>query len=49
MKSKEEILKIAQGFCSRNDTECAVFMSGFLRGWEECLKELGYGQDSETN
>ena len=42
MKSREEILKMAQEICPRNDTECAVFISGFMRGWEECLKEMGY-------
>lgn len=49
MKLKEEIIKIAKEMCSRNDSECAVFISGFVKGWEECEKELGYGQDSETN
>lgn len=49
MKSKEEIIKIAKEMCPRNDSECAVFISGFVKGWEECEKKLGYGQDSETN
>lgn len=45
MKSKEEIIKIAKEICSRNDSECAVFISGFVKGWEECEKE--HGQDRE--
>ena len=45
MKSKEEILKIAKEMCPRNDSECAVFVTGFLKGWEECEKENG--QDRE--
>lgn len=49
MKSREEIIKIAKEMCPRNDSECAVFISGFIKGWEECEKELEYGQDSETN
>lgn len=49
MKSKEEILKMAQELCPRTDTECAIFISGFMRGWEECLKEIGYGQDREMD
>jgi hypothetical protein len=49
MKSKEEILKTAQELCPRADAECAIFINGFIKGWEECLKELGYGQDRETD
>ena len=49
MKSREEVQKIAQELCPRTDSECAIFISGFVRGWEECLNELGYGQDSEEN
>lgn len=49
MKSREEVQKIAQELCQRADTECAVFISGFMRGWEECLKELGYEFDREEN
>ena len=41
MKSKEEVLKIAKEMCPRNDTECAVFISGFMKGWEMCEKENG--------
>ena len=49
MKSKEEIMKHAREICQRDDTECAIFISGFVRGWEECLKELGYGQDKQVD
>lgn len=49
MKNKEEILKIAEELCPRNDLGCAIFISGFMRGWEECLKEIGYGQDRELD
>lgn len=49
MKSKEEILKIAKELCPRENAECAVFISGFIRGWEECLKENGYGQNREED
>ena len=49
MKNKEEILKRAKELCSRKDSECAIFISGFMRGWEECLKEIGYGQDKELD
>ena len=40
MKSKEEILKRAKELCQENNTECAIFISGFLRGYEECLEDL---------
>ena len=49
MKSKEEIQKLAKDLCPRNDAECAIFISGFVRRWEECLKELGYGQDKQVD
>lgn len=47
MKSKEEIIKIAKEMCPRNDSECAVFISGFIKGWKECEKENGL--DREEN
>ena len=49
MKSREEIQKIAQELCPRTDAECAVFISGFVRGWEECQKEMSNGLDREEN
>lgn len=49
MKSKEEIRKMAQELCPRTDAECAIFINGFIRGWEECLKEMGYEQDREMD
>ena len=45
MKSKKEILKIAKEMCPRNDSECAVFITGFLKGWEECEKESGQNRE----
>lgn len=47
MKSKEEIIKIAKEMCPRNDSECAVFISGFVKGWEKCEQENG--QDREMD
>lgn len=49
MKSREEVQKIAQELCPRTDSECAVFINGFVRGWEECLKELGYEFNKKEN
>ena len=49
MKSREEVQKIAQELCPRNDSECAIFIGGFVKGWEECLKDLGYEFDREEN
>ena len=50
MKSKKEITNIAKELCPLDNSECAIFISGFLHGWEECLKELEKnGQDREKN
>lgn len=38
-KSKEEILKMAKELCNREDAECAIFISGFIKGYEVCQKE----------
>ena len=39
MKTKNEVLKKARELCSENSSECAVFVSGFIRGYEECLED----------
>ena len=39
MKSEEEILKQAKELCNRDDAECAIFVSGYLRGYKDCQKE----------
>lgn len=49
MKTEKEVLKIAKELCQRQDTECAVFITGFLKGWEMCLNEMGYELDREKN
>ena len=36
----EDIVKIAKEFCPQKSSECAIFISGFVKGWEECLKRL---------
>lgn len=49
MKSNEEIVKQAKELCPRTDSECAIFLSGFIAGFRAAEKEYGYGQDSEEN
>ena len=44
-KTKEEIAKQAKEICKREDTECAIFVSGYIRGFEDCLKELENKQE----
>lgn len=39
MKSDEKIIEKAREMCSREDAECVIFISGFLAGYKECLKE----------
>lgn len=39
MKSDEKIIEKARELCSREDAECAIFISGFLAGYKECLRE----------
>ena len=47
MKSKEEIVKQARELCKREDAECAVFISGYVRGYEDCQKE--YEKENEQS
>ena len=47
MESREEIVQKAREFCPQETSECAVFINGFVKGWEECLKK--YGLDREEN
>ena len=47
MKSEKEILEKAKELCNREDAECALFISGFIAGYKECLKD--YGQNIEEN
>ena len=50
MKSREEITKQARELCDRLDTECALFISGYVRGYEDCQKEYEKdGLDREEN
>ena len=50
MKSKEEIYEMAKELCQRNDTECAIFVNGYVRGYEDCQKEYEKdGQGGENN
>lgn len=39
MKTREEILKQAKELCNREDAECALFISGYIAGYEACQKE----------
>jgi len=39
MKTREEILKQAKELCNRDDAECALFISGFVAGYEACQNE----------
>ena len=41
--SKEDIMKIAKEFCPQKTSECAIFVNGFVKGWEECLKYVNNG------
>lgn len=45
MKSEKEILEMAKKLCNREDAECAIFISGFVSGYKECLKEV----ENDTN
>ena len=38
-KTKEEILKQAKELCNRKDAECALFISGYVAGYEACQDE----------
>lgn len=40
MKNKKEIAKKAKELCNRDDAECAVFISGYVRGYQDCQKEM---------
>lgn len=45
MKSREEIQKMAQELCPRSDAECAIFISGYIKGYEDAQNELEDEQD----
>ena len=38
-KTKKEIVKEAEELCNREDAECALFISGYVAGYEACQKE----------
>ena len=48
MKSREEITKMARELCDRQDTECAIFINGFVAGYREAEKHYG-DYDSEED
>lgn len=45
MKSKEEITEMAKTLCPHDDTECAIFISGFIAGFRAAEKEFENEQD----
>ena len=49
MKSKKEIEKQAREVCPRKDTECAVFVSGYVLGYRAAEKEYENGQNREKD
>lgn len=38
--TRDEIIEKARELCKENNTECALFISGYVRGYEDALKDF---------